>query len=39
MDDLTQELDHHTKMVYVEYVEEQNQEEMARYANSRPESD
>ena len=38
-DDLTQGLDCHTKMVYVEHVQEQNWEEMARYANSGPESD
>ena len=39
MDDLTWELDHHTEMVYAEVVEEWNQEEMARYADSGPKSD
>ena len=39
MDDLTWELDYCAKMVYAEVVEEQNQEEMARYADSGPKSD
>ena len=39
MDDLTQELDHRADLIYVEVVEERNREEMARYANSSPESD
>ena len=38
-DDLTQELDHHADLVYAEVVEERNQEEVARYANSDPVSD
>ena len=38
-DDLTWELDHHTEMVYAEHIKEQNQEEMARYADSGLESD
>ena len=38
-DDLTWELDCCADMVYVEVVEERNREEVARYANSRPESD
>ena len=37
-DDLTWELDRHADLVYVEVVEERNQEEVARYANSGPES-
>ena len=35
-DDLTWELDHHADLVYTEVVEERNQEEMARYADSGP---
>ena len=38
-DDLTRELDRWADLVYVEVVEERNQEEMARYANSDPGSD
>ena len=38
MDDLTQELDCRADLVYAEVVEERNQEEVARYANSGPES-
>ena len=38
-DDLTQELDHCAKMVYAEHIEEQNWEEVARYADSGLESD
>ena len=39
MDDLTQELDRRADLVYAEVVEERNREEMARYADSGPESD
>ena len=39
MDDLTQELDCRADLVYTEVVEERNREEMARYADSGPESD
>ena len=38
-DDLTRELDHCADLVYAEVVEERNREEMARYADSGPESD
>ena len=38
-DDLTQELDRRADLVYAEVVEERNREEMARYADSGPESD
>ena len=38
MDDLTRELDHHADLVYAEVVKERNQEEMARYTDSGPES-
>ena len=38
-DNLMQELDCHADLVYVEVVEERNREEMARYADSGPESD
>ena len=38
MDDLMQELDHRADLVYAEVIEERNQEEMARYADSGPES-
>ena len=38
-DDLTRELDHRADLVYAEVVEERNREEMARYADSGPESD
>ena len=38
-DDLMQELDRRADLVYAEVVEERNREEMARYANSGPESD
>ena len=38
-DDLTQELDHCADLVYTKVVEERNQEEVARYADSGPESD
>ena len=34
-----QQLDHRADLVYAEVVEERNQEEMARYADSGPESD
>ena len=37
-DDLTQELDRCADLVYAEVVAERNREEMARYANSGPES-
>ena len=39
MDDLTRELDRRADLVYAEVVEERNREEMARYADSSPESD
>ena len=39
MDDLTQELDCRTNLVYAEVIEERNWEEVARYANLGPESD
>ena len=38
-DDLMWELDCRADLVYAEVVEERNREEMARYANSGPESD
>ena len=38
-DDLTQELDHRADLVYAEVIEERNWEEVARYADSGPESD
>ena len=38
-DDLTRELDRRTNLVYAKVVEERNQEEMTRYADSGPESD
>ena len=38
-DDLTRELDRRADLVYAEVVEERNREEMARYADSGPESD
>ena len=38
-DDLTRELDRRADLVYTEVVEERNREEMARYADSGPESD
>ena len=38
-DDLTQELDRRANLVYTEVVEARNWEEVARYANSSPESD
>ena len=38
-DNLMRELDRHADLVYVEVVEERNREEMARYADSGPESD
>ena len=38
-DDLTRELDRRADLVYTEVVEERNWEEMARYADSGPESD
>ena len=38
-DDLTRELDRQADLVYAEVVEERNREEMARYADSGPESD
>ena len=38
-DNLTRELDHHADLVYAEVVEERNWEEVARYADSGPESD
>ena len=38
-DDLTWELDCRADLVYTEVVEERNWEEMARYADSGPESD
>ena len=37
-DNLTWELDRRADLVYAEVVEERNQEEMARYADSSPES-
>ena len=39
LDDLTRELDRRADLVYAEVVAERNREEMARYANSGPESD
>ena len=39
IDDLTQELDCCADLVYAEVVEERNQEEVARYADSKPGSD
>ena len=39
MDNLTRELDRRADLVYTEVVEERNREEMARYADSGPESD
>ena len=39
IDDLTRELDHCADLVYAEVVEERNQEEVARYADSEPRSD
>ena len=39
MDDLTWELDCRADLVYAEVVEERNWEEVARYADSGPESD
>ena len=38
MDDLMWELDHFADLVYAEVIEERNREEMARYADSGPES-
>ena len=38
-DDLTWELDCCADLVYAEVVKERNREEVARYANSGPESD
>ena len=38
-DDLTRELDRRADLAYAEVVEERNREEMARYADSGPESD
>ena len=38
-DDLTRELDRRTDLVYAEVIEERNREEVARYADSGPESD
>ena len=38
MDDLTRELDCRADLVYAEVIEERNQEEVARYADSGPES-
>ena len=39
MDDLTWELDRRANLVYAEVIEERNQEEVARYADSGPKSD
>ena len=38
-DNFMQELDRHADLVYTEVIEERNQEKVARYANSDPESD
>ena len=38
-DDLTWELDRRTDLAYAEVIEERNREEVARYADSGPESD
>ena len=38
-DNLTQELDRRTDLVYAEVIEKRNWEEVARYADSGPESD